>query len=260
VFARKHVGVRAAAGLVVLALAAFAHDSNACSCAGPEGQLLGPDRVDDAPTNTKVRLELPSHAINARTVLAVRGGAEVAVKSRSMSVGSVDVVELTPSSALAPGTQYVVSIVDDSRHPPVRVLGTFKTASAEDKTAPKIDSIGRVYTTRDGTNVRTSCSVGTPWITVESIKASDPGRPNAQLFYGVWVGDASGKIDDTKPPSAILRPYQDRLTIGRSSVCDPHDVTLPKTPFAWIGIAALDEAGNASPVRKMKVDLKAGTP
>ena len=95
-------------------------------------------------------------------------------------------------------------------------------------------------------------------MTIDGIEAVDPTRAKAQLLYGAWVGDASGKIDETKPPASMFALHQGTLVLGRSSGCDPHDFPLPATPFAWIGISAIDEAGNLSAMKKMRVDLKAG--
>lgn len=249
-----------AAGLLV-GTALFVRDAGACSCVPPDAALLAPDRSSAAPLNAKVRIEVASYGKAPVPVLRVHGGADVPVKTRKLGGGDLDVLELTPVTPLAPATQYEVATVDDARHPPIHVLGTFKTGASPDTTPPRIERMGNVAATRPGSRaMSSSCGVPGPWVTVDELEASDPGRPDAQLAYAVWLGDASGKIDDTKPPTRILAGMPRALVIGRSSLCDPHDFPFPATTHAWLGIAAIDEAGNTSALRKVKVDLKAGKP
>ncbi len=250
-----------AAGLLAGA-AVVVRDAGACSCMPPEAALLAPDRVDDAPVNAKVRIEVPSYAGAAAPLLRVHGGADVPVTTRKIAGGDLDVIELTPAAPLAPSTQYEVATIDRSRHPPVHVLGTFKTGAAtSDTTAPRFDRLGPPVTSRPGANaMSSSCGVPGPWVTFDDVALTDPGRPDAQLFIGVWLGDASGKIDDTKPPARLLRASRGSLVLGKSSLCMPHDFAFPASAHAWVGLAPIDEAGNAGALRKVKVDLKAGKP
>ena len=249
--------MRVLAVVCIIGLGVFARDAGACSCMPPEPTLLSPQRATDVPINAKVRLEMPSYGVpNAQIVLRVHGGANVDTKSRKTGGQRVEVVELTPLAPLAPDTRYELVTIDAQRHPPNHVLGTFKTAAnaVTDATAPRIDKMGSVFAERTG-QLRTSCSVPGPWIVVNDLWASDPGRPGAQLVYGIWLGDNAGNMDTSKMPTRILRPSGTSLVIGQASSCHFQDFPIPSTPFTWIGIAAIDEAGNQSAVKKVRVDL-----
>ena len=95
---------------------------------------------------------------------------------------------------------------------------------------------------------------------VDGLRAEDPGRPNAQLVYGVWLGDAAGNVDTKKPPTSVQRLDNGRLHVGQTSLCDPNGFPIPKGPVMWLGIAAIDEAGNTSPARRVRVDLAGARP
>jgi hypothetical protein len=255
---------RARAVVIALALAAAlpaVHDAGACSCMAPRGAIVAPDRLDDAPLNTKVRLLVPKDkgAPPVRATLRVHAtGDEVPTKTRSTRVGWVTLVELTPAAPLAPSTRYEVAVVDDSIHPSVRVVGTFATGTAADTMAPRIDKLGAAEARVPGRH-RTSCSVSGPWIEIDDVAASDPGRPNAQLAWAVWRGNAAGVIDTSKPPETLVDATRGVLTIGRAHSCDWHDFALP-AGVVWLGVAAIDEAGNTSPVRKVRVDMAKASP
>jgi len=261
---RLATAVLPASVLAAFAIASHAsvRDAGACSCMSPHAAILTPDRVDDAPLDTKVRLEVPTSVgpVKPRVVLRAHGGADVAVTTRTSVNGALDTIELTPSAPLAASTQYEVAVVYDQQHPSTFVLGTFKTGTATDTTPPRIDKLGAVTAQMFG-GFGSSCSIPGPWIDVETIAASDPSRPKAQLVFGVWRGNAAGVIDATKPPEAIVRRgYGDGLTIGRRSMCDPHDFALPRAGVVWLGIAAIDEAGNASPMKRVQVNMSNAAP
>ena len=254
------------AAFVVVALGSTEREVGACSCGGPDTTLLGPERVDDAPLNTKVRVEIPSSfsttpsgggAPGSGLLLRVHGrSAVVPTSSRVIAPGGwASVVELTPSAPLEPSTAYEVAIVDPAAVPPSRVFGTFRTGRAVDTTPPRIDALGPALAFRNTSAMGSMCMVPGPWVTIDGIVADDPGRRDAQLVLAVWLGDASGAIDTKKAPTSLLRSHGGRLDIGQTSLCDPHAFPLPKGPVAWLGIAALDEAGNTSAVRRVRVDL-----
>lgn len=255
------------AGAIAAAVAA-SHDAHACSCVGPQPSLLGPSQVDDAPLNTKVRVEVPSlgsasgsRAPNGGVVLRVHGGANVATTARAITPGGwLSTVELTPTAPLAPSTQYEVAMVDPSAHPSTTVVGAFKTGTAADSTPPRIDTIGAANVHRNPNAMGSACQVPGPWVDIDAVSAQDPGRPGARLLYAAWLGDAAGNVDPKKPPTAILVADGSVLHVGQRSVCDPRSFPVPKSGVMWLGIAAVDEAGNASAIRKVKVDLGAKTP
>lgn len=234
-------------------------EAGACSCAGPRLTLLSPERVDDAPLNAKVRVEVPANGSSGKITLRVVGGAEVAVTmNRYKPGGWLELVELVPKAPLGASTRYEVASVDLDQYPSTVVFGTFRTGVSADTTAPRVERLGAAVAHRSRRSGGGSCQVAGPWVTIEGVRAVDPGRAEAQLAVGVWLGDAAGNVDASKPPTAIVSPFKGTLHVGRTSLCDPHDFPLPKGGSAWLGVAALDEAGNASGLRKMRVDLSGG--
>jgi hypothetical protein len=235
----------------------FVRDAGACSCVGPEVALLSPDRVDDAPLNVRVRADVPSYGSSGapQVVLRVHGGAVVETTSRSIPSGSVTTVELTPKRPLAAQTRYEIAAVDTSRRPSITIFGTFKTGDATDTVAPKLDTLG-VVTAHKATNaISSACQASGPWVTLDGVVASDPGRAGAQLGLAIWLGDGAGKVDDTKTPTAIEPLHGSSVQIGRSSICSPRSFPFPQTGQPWLGIALVDEAGNRSATRRVRVDL-----
>ncbi len=268
---RRRLAVTGLVALVVLsaALVSTEREVGACSCAGPDATLLAPERVDDAPLNARIRFEIPSPSSTlpalSATSAAAAGGVVLRVHGRAATVaattraiatgGSTSFVELTPSAPLEPSTQYEVATVDATQIPSSRVFGTFRTGRASDGTAPRIDAMGPAIAFKNTNPMGSMCMVPGPWVTIEGVVAEDPGRRDAQLVYAVWLGDASGAIDTRKPPTAVATAHAGRLDLGRTSLCDPHAFPFPTSGAAWLGIAVMDEAGNTSAVRRMRVDL-----
>ncbi|MDB5215756.1 MAG: hypothetical protein JWO86_3683 [Myxococcaceae bacterium] len=249
----------AAVALTVLsgALVSTEREVGACSCGGPDTTLLGPDRVDDTPLNTKVRVEVPAGTAPGSLLLRVHGrAAPLPAPPRVIAPGGwTSFVELTPIAPLEPSTRYEVVTVDASKVPPNRVFGTFTTGRAEDTTAPRIDAMGPAIAYKNTNVMGSMCMVPGPWVTIEGVVADDPGRGDAQLVFAVWLGDASGAIDTKRPPTALTTVHAGRIDLGQTSLCDPHAFPFPKAPVAWLGIAAVDEAGNTSALRRLRVDL-----
>lgn len=258
--ARGIVGPIGLLGLIMLSTftGGVEREAGACSCGGPVVALIGPDRVDDAPLNTKVRLEMPNLGAVASMVLRVHGSGKVVVTTaRSFTPGGwLSFVELTPSAPLEPSTQYEVATVEPTKVPSTTVIGTFHTGTTADTTPPHLDSVGAPLAFKNINPMGSACQVAGPWINIDGVRAADPGRPDAQLVYGVWLGDAGGNIDAKRPPTALLSAIEvEHLQIGQSSVCDPRGFPIPKAAVMWLGIAAIDEAGNTSAVRRVRVDL-----
>lgn len=256
--------------IAVAAVLAGTPDARACSCSGPRVQILTPDRADDVPLNARVRFEVPvpsGKPSRARRALRVHGtDAEVLAAEQAFMGGEVQVVELTPRSPLLPSTQYEVAIIDPDEHPGTLVFGTFKTGTAADTKAPVVKRGGRAEAHRNLTFV-TTCDIKGPWIDVTDALAEDPSRPGAQILWGVWLRDPSGKLDASKPPATILKafgeldgPYHGLLSLGRRSGCDPHGFPLPGAGIFSFGLAPIDEAGNTGPVTALQVDMSAATP
>jgi hypothetical protein len=213
--------------------------------------------------NVRVRLEVPAHLTgreNSAELRIVSGGtpaAKVETSMRSWADGRLTYVELTPKSPLTAKTRYAVALTDPKAYPSTVVLSSFTTGDAADTTAPKIDAFGSASAQGNIHAMGADCSIPGPWITISGLKSSDPGRSNAKLVYGIWLADSAAALDTSKPPTTLIEPYDDHVTVGRRSLCDPRDMKLPTTQFAYLAIAAVDEAGNTSAIRKLpKIDLK----
>jgi hypothetical protein len=253
---------------VFCALAALpARDADACSCAAGPPAMITPGPI--APLNAHVRIEVASYASTSSVFeLRVHKGAPVATTSKKTSPGLVDATELVPLAPLAPHTRYDVAEIVRDMHPPIVVFGTFETGDAADTTAPRIDRNGvaqahSLSAVRAGSGfhvLRSTCSAVEPRIEIEGIHASDPGRADAKLAFAIWRAEASGRIDDTRAPAATLLANGDSLVIGRSSICDPHNFALADKGVVVLGVAAVDEAGNKSPTRTLRVDMSAAVP
>ena len=235
-------------------------DAGACSCVEPHAALVDPDRVDDAPLNARIRLETPASGIasaaGGTAVLRVHHGSEAPTSSRLIAPGGwVSMIELTPSASLAPATQYEVALLDPTAFPSATVIGTFRTGDARDTVPPRIDAMGPAVAFKNSHAQGAACQVPGPWVIIEGVRAEDPGRPKAQLVFGVWLADRAGNVDVKNPPTAMVTSHDGTLRIGQTSLCDRHSFPMPKTPFMQLGIAALDEAGNVSAVRRVRVDL-----
>ena len=247
----RHREARLAITALAVSFVLRAPHASACSCMGPRDGLVGPDRIEDAPINTHIRVEV-AEAARASGVVVRVPGTDVAVEttSRTWPSGHLTFVELTPKKPLAASTRYEIAIVDKNKFPSTTVLGTFKTGTTADTTAPKLDAIGTAAAQGNAHAGGGDCSIKGPWVDIGPLTVDDPGRPTAKLAYALWAGDANGNDDTSKPPNAML------LTIGKRSLCDPHGFDLPKTPFGSFAIAAVDEAGNTSAPKRFRVDFR----
>jgi len=236
--------------MVLLIAMSATRDSDACSCVGQHLTYLSPVS-DDAPTNSRVRVEGP---VRGTLVLRAHGGADVATQLRTIS----SVTELVPGAPLAPSTRYELAVVDSTAHPPTTVIGTFKTGTAPDTTAPRLDNLGHQGTHLNPHPMGSACQIAGPWITLTNIAVHDE-RDHAQLAFGVWSADTTGRIDTQRPPDAILFPYESSLTIGQASACDPHSFAFHGS-VVNLAVAAIDEAGNTSRALRFRADLTHDAP
>lgn len=248
--------MRGALAAVVLVAVLRVEDASACSCMAPQMALVTPGR-EDAPLGTKIRLQVPNNATPTAVVRV--GGATVAATQRTWGLGGLTWLELTPTRPLAPSTTYEVAVVDAAAFPSTTVLAAFTTGTASDTAAPKIATFGAAAARGGAHAGGGTCSIKGPWIEIPNVKAEDPGRPGAKLGFVLWSGDDQGHVDTSRPFEAFLTPYEGRLTIGQSSLCDPHEFFIPKAPQFTFAVAAVDESGNQSPPRKLRVSL-AGHP
>lgn len=235
----------------------------ACSCLGPSGaRLLAPSRVDDAPINAHVRVAVarrlyasPGGAADFAVELRRAGGEVVATTATTVRVQDSweDVIDLVPSIALHPNQTYVVSWLTKGQWPDTLVLGAFKTAAVADHEAPVLGPLAAPELPSRSPTLRSTCDSGQPWARWKP-DVHDPGRPRATLAFAVWLGDAKGNFDVSQAPTALLE-NENGLEIGRSSSCDRSSFSLPARSSVWVGIAAVDEAGNRSAVQKIRVPV-----
>lgn len=230
-------------------------DAGACSCIDPDLLFVGPDRSSEAPLNAHVRIEVPAPTTQPVDVVvrASATGQKVDVTERRIKDGSLSLLDLVPTKPLAPATRYEVATIDrdPTAYPRTIVVGSFRTGGAVDATPPKIDAVGSAIA-RGNSGPSSMCGIRGPWLEVAGLRASDPGRADASLMFAVWTGDAAGNVDTTKAPAALVSAHGDLLTIGQSSLCDPHGFAIPQGATSiTIAIAAVDEAGNQSAARRL---------
>lgn len=255
--------MRAALGLLAASvLTAFftSRDVRACSCGGPPWLLVSPWRSDTAPLNAHVLIEAPTAELDTRLLVLRPHGATtaVAVQLRTYPDALVTYVELIPTAPLAPATRFEVAAVDPTAHPPVTVIGTFKTATSMDLSPPQLDGIGRRATHINPQANGAACEVQGPWIELSQLAVHDDW-PNAELLYGVWWADARGNVTTQRVPDTIVFPDRGVITLGRASLCSVARYPL-KGPIVTFAIAAMDEAGNISRPIHVSVDVTRASP
>lgn len=246
------------AAAIAVALVAR-HEAHACSCVGPHMAFLSPNADVPSPTNVHVRIEAPSpNLVASRFVLRVHNGAVIPTTPKTYPEPAITIVELVPNAALPASTRFEVASIDPSVHPPTTVIGTFTTGTATDTTAPRLDSLGKQRTRLNAFSGGGNCSIPGPWIQFDDFVAQDD-RAGSSLAFGVWAPNASGVIDTTRQPDALLFPYEKSLSIGQTSLCDPRRFTFSGNVVS-LAVAAIDESGNASRAIRLRADLTKNTP
>src|SRR4051812_31398136 len=94
--------------LALIAGAAIPRDAHACSCREPPPVLLTPDRNDEAPLNTRVRVEVPMAGDVPDVVLRVHQGDVVPATKRATKGAWLASVEIVPKKPLDPKTRYEI--------------------------------------------------------------------------------------------------------------------------------------------------------
>lgn len=266
-----------ASGIAFVALTA--RDAPACVCARFKSVVvLAPNRLDETPRNTRVRLELSPNYVEGssarRVVLRATGSGTIVPTLEygpTPKEGVSAVMELAPRTLLEPRTRYEVAVLSPKvgAYPSTQVVTTFVTGTTIDTVPPELDPLGKV--TVGGLPksksigvaggvvviVDDSCGGDTPHVAIDRVSARDPERPNARLVYGVWLGDRkTGKIDYARPPTGIfLAGDSGSLVIGARDSC-AMEFPFPDAPSATLGVAALDEAGNQSKPQTLSVALR----
>lgn len=245
-----------AGALTVAALFVTDGRAGACSCASPKATLLSPAGEQPAPVTARVRVLLPTpRAAGATLSLRTPGAPTVAASATSRAMGDVELVELTPTAPLAPDTRYEVLLRTPGEYPSTFVFGTFRTGAERDVKAPRLDALGAVSARANPGAMSSMCQSGDTVISFEGVHVSDPDRDGAGVAVGVWIADPSGRVDTKALPSFLSAPREGHLQVGRSSICDPRAFALPRAPSVTLGVAAVDESGNTSAVRLVRVAL-----
>ncbi len=256
---RSLSAVVCALALGVSIVAAHGGRAAACSCVGPRPRFLSPHAAN-APLNSHARVEVPNDYAKRTFVLRAHRGAVVPTRVATIAGAELTVVDLAPTSALAPETRYEIAAVDANLHPSTLVIGTFVTGTSSDVVAPLLPSLGTVRTNLNlGPSAGGMCTVRGPWITVAKSVAQDPNRADAELGFYVWKLAPGAAYDARKPPDALVFPFRDAISIGKTSMCDTHEIELSGASVDLV-LAAVDEAGNRSPTRRAHVDLTRPTP
>lgn len=236
--------------LLALSLALVTHGAHACSCVPPKPELLAPSHQLPAPLNTHARIFLPAYP-KGQLVLRKHRGTDVTTKRIDSPLQNSSYVDLVPEKPLDAETRYEVALIRPDVHPSTLVFGTFVTGQASDTLAPLAPKISRAAVNGDRASAMTSCSVNTPWIEVFlAATAHDPDRDQAQLLYAVWASQGRTAVDLNAPPTAYIQEDRGKLKLGRTSYCDPDEFPLPTRGTVQLAIAAVDEAGNRSPVQR----------
>jgi len=232
-----------------------------CVCIATPWMTLPETGAEGAPLGTRVQARVgPSRSPKVVELRAQESGATVQTRSRSTSTGPglVTEIELTPLAPLAPSTRYLVVLVDPTQTPAITVFGTFRTGAGLDTVAPTLDPPGAVDARKDLKSTDT-CSQTAPRVTIHGLRAADPGRPGAHLAMAIWKGNEKGVVDDTRPPD-LLAALEESVTIGGTTPCYRNPLPLPSAGRITLGIAAVDESGNRSALRRITADMTAAPP
>lgn len=251
--------MRLALVTIVVGLLLFAREASACSCGVGPPRLLSPVRHAPAVLNAKIRIAVATHWMpkpgDRVEIRTVDGGSLVPVVEHRMRLGDLDVFDLTPRAPLAKNTRYAVALVRTDQKPSTWVFGSFRTGTEVDHQPPSLAPLGKVVTGGGG-SMFSMCDTSDVYANVFSVAGSDAGRASARLLYGVWIGDPAGKIDATKPPTGLLELEEGGwLAIGNADLCNMLKFPFPARRDVVLGIAAVDEAGNKSAIRAVRVRL-----
>ncbi len=216
-----------------------------------------------AARNTRVRVAFFAPG-KLPTVRVVRhGGKGVPARARTLVLSGLRIVELTPRRALKPGATYDV-VVDK------RTIGSFTATRDVDARPPTwagvakatyvVEHVTATERTPDGSRIRiirseSMCYRPDPYavLTIEPVE-DDIAAPDEVLF-AVWIPDAKGVLDTTRPPFAYVAAQDGHISLGSTSVCDPIRFAFPKARQYTIAIAAVDSAGNQTAPVEVTLDL-----
>lgn len=175
----------------------------------------------------------------------------IPVYKTDLALGEWRMSVLQPGANLQPKQTYEVHIQGPGNL--FAVLHTFTTGteSTTKDVPPAGVSNARYLWERP---YKGACGPQSDYITVNV----DANAAKNALFFGVWIADASGKINEKAMPHLVLQPKDGRLFLGKASRCKDRNFIFPKgqTKFT-LGIRAGNIAGKWSPTETVTVSAQA---
>jgi hypothetical protein len=215
-------------GFGLLALVAGRPPAAADGCLSPGFQLISPSGpAGEVPRNTRVRVAYAGGWQTGVTVVLRAGGREIPTAEHRFTAGARHLIELIPDRPLAPSRRY--EVVARERVGPrtvTTVVGQFATGELTDRSPPRWPARG----------------VGPA--------ADDVATPSG-LLYAVWLPDPTGRVDPAGPPAALVPMAAGHLAVGADGSCGA--LVPPLRGRVVVRVAAVDEAGNRSPVRRLRL-------
>lgn len=229
-----------------------------CSCGIPS-EVLSPSLERPVPVDARIRIRHPAGAKSGGFLLRLHRGGEIATTVQRTLGGPddpVEVVELVPSAPLPVGARFEVGEKHPDRRPSLLVFATFVTQAkaTTDALAPVVDTPGKLVAFPLPATPIDSCGQRPPRLQLHGLRAHDPGRTEAALLVAFWRADASGVIDEKKPP-IVFATLGDPIDFSGREMCGQAAFVLPERGPAEIGWAIVDERGNRSSLRREKIVL-----
>lgn len=239
-------------------------DLGATTCSSPSTVIV-PGARAVAPLNTHVWIygyddtEDPQRFELREAPGQKSAGQSVTTRAQRADTGDgTFVVELVPERELKAKTRFEVWAVGKSE----RLVGTLRTGTSRDTTAPTWMGASKVETIRPrapspGSGRRVIVISDSDGLRVMGSRATDSG---GRVLYAAWKGDAGKPIDFSRPPDGWAYDVDPASSIvvilGTPDVCSPKTFAVPhdKTEIQ-IGLAAVDLAGNRSATSEHRVKL-----
>jgi hypothetical protein len=244
---------------VAAAIAAGAPgDAEALSCAPPRVAVTPAGDVA-APLNTRVLITIPprtghfdkpSGVAQVSASLRERGKSEMVPVARiELGAGEQRQIELAPVKPLRPRTQYDVLLgrTDKPDQAPT-VAGSFRTGGEADRQAPIWNGVERATISP---RTRGSWGWSGPYARLRYVTASDESTPTPMLRFGVWLPDASGKLDYTRPPVTWEDGSDGIATLTGGGPCGWATFGFPIV--TRLGVRVADLAGNLGPPSEVRL-------
>ena len=264
------LGPALAALLVGAATFTTSKRTEALSCAPPQVTVTPAPEVA-APLNARVVVTVPLHAglvskleelPGLPFVLREREEPKRLVPARreDMGAGQQRQGQLTPVGLLPKDTELEVVVKlprpadAATRFGPFAaggevVVGSFRTGNDEDRAAPVWNGVTRatIAPKKPG-----HWGPSGPTATFHFAAAGDESTPNEQLRFGVWLPDARGRFDYSRPPTTYASAHgRGEFFLTGGSPCGWATFAFPIV--GRIGVRVLDLAGNMGPPSEVRL-------